>query len=316
MIGAGDLEGRLSPAYVLVTAAYNEAAFIEDTIRSVVAQTLPPLLWVVVSDGSTDGTDQIVENYARQHGFIRLLRREREPGRSFGSKVLAVRAGIQSIGSLEYAFLGNLDADVTFDRTYFEALLDRFRTNPALGIAGGWIHERQRGRFRPRPENEPTSVPHAVQMLRRECYAAIGEYLVLPYGGEDTHATVSARMRGWETRSYRDLPVLHHRVSATSGGILRNRFRQGVLDQTLGYDVAFECLKCARRALQKPAVVGAVLRLAGFAWGYKLHRRRIVSEDFVRYLRQEQRARILGRSPIGPSEREVLPNEVEVQAKR
>src|SRR4051812_14510070 len=80
-------------SYVLITAAHNEASFIEATISSVVSQTILPQRWVIVSDGSTDNTDEIIQSYASRHSFIRLLRLNREQGRSFGSKVAAVNSG-------------------------------------------------------------------------------------------------------------------------------------------------------------------------------------------------------------------------------
>src|SRR5688572_1661669 len=94
-----------STRYVLVTAAYNEEAYIENTLKSVVAQTAPPARWIVVSDGSTDRTDDIVRSYAERYDFIRFLRTERTEGRNFGSKVRAVRAGFGELDGFDYAFI-------------------------------------------------------------------------------------------------------------------------------------------------------------------------------------------------------------------
>ena len=146
------------------------------------------------------------------------------------SKVFAVREGLKRLAGLPFDFVGNLDADVTFAPTYFEQLLEKFRRDPVLGIGGGWILEETEGAFQERAFNSREWVPHAVQLLRRRCYEAVGDYVPLPYGGEDTWAVVNARMRGWKAESFPDLPVQHHRRTASAGGLLRNRFRTGLLD--------------------------------------------------------------------------------------
>ena len=279
-------------SYVLATAAYNEEALIEQTIQSIVAQTRVPAAWVIVSDGSSDRTDQIVQSYSDRYPFIELLRVERTEERNFGSKVHALHAGLRRLKKLSYHFIGNLDADLSFDATYFERLIDRFRREPRLGVAGGWIHEQDSGHFQARLFNSTESVPHGVHLLRRECYEAIGDYLPLRYGGEDTWANVTAQMNGWEVRAFPDLPVLHHRKTATAGGLLRNRFKHGLMHCSLGYLPRYEVLSCLRRARQNPIAIGAMLQIAGFCYGYLRPESRLVSTQFVTFLRDEQRKRV------------------------
>jgi glycosyltransferase involved in cell wall biosynthesis len=279
-------------SYVLVTAAHNEAQLIEGTLSAVVAQTVRPDRWVVVSDGSTDETDDIVRNYGSRFAFIELLRIDRDTGRDFVSKIHAVRAGFARLVDVPFDFVGNLDADVSFEPTYFERLLARFAAEPALGIGGGWILEAKDGVFEPRPYNTRAWVPHAVQLLRRACYQDIGDYVALPYGGEDTWAVGTARMHGWQAASFPDLPVRHHRRTSSAGGVLRNRFRSGLLDHSLGYHPAYEVLKCARRIAERPYVIGTALGFAGFVAGYLRHARRPVSNDFVQWMRRDQVGRV------------------------
>jgi poly-beta-1,6-N-acetyl-D-glucosamine synthase len=287
---AASIDGH--DAYVLATAAYNEEALIEQTIQSVVSQTIVPSAWVIVSDGSSDRTDQIVQSYAARHPFIELLRVERKEGRNFGSKVRALHAGFSRLEKLSHRFIGNLDADLSFDAGYFERLIDRFRQQPTLGVAGGWIHEEDGGTYKPRRFNATDYVPHGVHLLRRECYDAIGGYLPLRYGGEDTCADVTARMEGWEVRAFPDLPVLHHRKTATAGGWLRNRFRNGLMHYSLGYLPRYELASCLRRTAAHPFAIGAMLQMAGFCWGCVRRESRQVSNKFVAFLRHEQRARL------------------------
>src|ERR1017187_2624764 len=108
------------PTYVLITPARNEARFIEVTIKSVVAQTHRPLKWVIVSDGSTDGTDDIVGRYMADHPWIELIRMPERRERHFAGKVHAFNAGYAKVTGLNYDIIGNLDADVSFDEDYLE----------------------------------------------------------------------------------------------------------------------------------------------------------------------------------------------------
>ncbi len=279
--------------YVLLTAAHDEEAFIEKTISSIVGQTVVPKRWVIVSDGSTDKTDEIVERYARQHEFIWFLKLTRPAGRSFGSKGIALQKGVKLLEGISFDFVGNVDADVAVEPTYFENLIDHFARDPQLGIAAGFIQEEQGGQFRSRAANRVYSVPHAAQLVRRECYEAIGGYAVLKYGGEDWFAQTTARMKGWRAQALPDLRVFHHRRTGAASSQLRHHFRAGQSDYSLGSDPLFEFLKCAVRVSDKPWFLGAITRFLGFAWSCVRGEKRPVSKEFVIFLRKEQRAKVL-----------------------
>ena len=278
--------------YALMTAAHNEEAFIDKTIGSVLAQTLLPTRWVIVSDGSTDRTDEIVENYARQYEFISFLKLNRPPGRNFGSKGLALENGCKLLEGAPYRFIGNLDADVAVEPHYFEALLTKFDRDPRLGIAAGFIYEEQDGEFRSRTANRVDSVPHAAQLVRRECYQAIGGYFVFKYGGEDWYAQQSAKMEGWHAEAVPDLKVFHARHTGAAGSLLKHQFRLGRLDYSFGSDPLFEAFKCIVRVAESPWLVGAIARFLGFAWSSIRREERPVSKRFVDFLRKEQKAKI------------------------
>src|SRR5690348_7327341 len=124
----------MTPAYVLITAAYNEEQFLPLTIDSVVSQTVLPQRWVIVSDASTDRTDQIVQEHAARHNFIRLLRITEPHPRNFAAQVHAINLGCASLDDCDYGFIGNIDADVSFGPDYFATLLRRFEANPKLGL--------------------------------------------------------------------------------------------------------------------------------------------------------------------------------------
>ncbi len=277
--------------YVLLTAVYNEEAYIEGTIRSVAAQTVLPTRWVIVSDGCTDRTDEIVRRYAATRDYIYFLRKEKDQNRGFASKVFAQRDGMQFLNVSESSFIGHLDGDVTFEPTYFEDLLQKFIEDPKLGIAGGWILEMAAGQFRQRLGNSVISVPGAVQTFRRECYQDVGGLLPIEYGGEDWYAEVKARMWGWRVRSFSTLSVCHHRKTGEAGARLRYCYRQGFMDFALGSHPLFEFGRLIRRIPAKPYLIGAAARLLGFAMAH-VSGRRMVPQDFIHFLRKEQVSRL------------------------
>jgi glycosyltransferase involved in cell wall biosynthesis len=277
----------------LISAARNEETHIEKTILSVLRQTRPPLKWVIVSDGSTDGTDRTVLGYAAKSRLIEFVRRENTEGlRGFASKVAAIEMGYQRLRDMEYDFVGNLDADLSFDTVYFEHLMAEFEKNPRLGIGGGTIYERSRDEFRSRPSNTVRSVAGGIQFFRRECYEEIGGLRPFDIGGEDWCAEIMARMAGWEVRAFPDLPVKHHKRSADARGALRENFRQGMVDRSLGTCPTFELAKCFRRLREAPFLIGPGCRMIGYVWSAFMRRESKASDEVRAYLRREQADRL------------------------
>ena len=229
--------------YALITPARNEEKYIEETIKSVISQTILPQKWIIVSDGSTDNTDDIVLKYSNIYDFIVLIRKFSSETRNFASKVSAINSGFKALRNIEYSYLGNLDADVYFEPHYYEKLIDILVQNPKIGISGGividYINNKQYKR-----NYSLDSVAGAVQFFRRECYEEIGGYLPIQIGGVDTVAEIMARMNGWKVYTYPDLKVLHFRKEGTAkGSILYAKFRLGIQEYTYGSHPLFEIAK-------------------------------------------------------------------------
>lgn len=279
-------------AYVLVTAAYNEEAYIEKTIRAVTQQTHLPRKWVIVSDASWDRTDQIVREYTGHYAFIELLRIGEKHVHNFSSKVCALNRGIDCIKDLDYAFIGILDADVSFEPSYFGLLLEQFARDPGLGLAGGFIHEERNGRFSGRVGNSVRSVAGAIQLFRRECFDTVGAFVPLEYGGEDWCAEIIAKMNGWRVEAYPALRVLHHKGIGARARGLRPWYREGLADFSLGSYPLFEVFKCLRRLGVRPYVLGALARFSGFVSAYCRREKRGAPIEVVEYVRSEQKARL------------------------
>jgi biofilm PGA synthesis N-glycosyltransferase PgaC len=278
------------PTYVLISPARNEAQFIELTIQSVLAQTVQPLRWVIVSDGSTDATDAIVQKYAAVHPWIELVRMPERRERHFAGKVHAFNAGWARVEDLDYEVICNLDADVAFDADYFAFLLDKFAQNPRLGVGGTPFTE---GSFQ--YDYRFTSIEHVsgqVQLFRRQCFEDIGGYIPRKIGGIDHIAVITARMKGWQTRTFLEKTYAHHRQmgTATANGLMVC-WNKGKKDYALGSAPLFEVFRCVYQATRRPVLLGGMLHLAGFAWSMVRFERQ-VSTEIVAFRKQEQMHRL------------------------
>ncbi len=286
------LQLETAKPYVLITPCRNEADYIEGTLRAVIAQTIRPQKWAIVSDGSTDRTDKIVESYAERHDFILFLRRSGDRQRNFGSKVESIELAYQHLRELQFDFVGNLDADITFDCNYYANILLKFEQDERLGIAGGRRLDVYNGRLIP-IRSAQNSVAGAVQLFRRACYEAIGGYQRLSCGGIDAVAETMARMQGWRVESFLGIPYYHHRVTGTAiDGVLKARFKMGVQHRLIGYHPAFHLVSCMFHASSYPFILGSLASIAGYVWASLRRREKAVSNDFVRYLRGEQLMRL------------------------
>lgn len=289
--------------YIIITPAYNEAAYIEYTIRSVLAQSVLPYKWVIVDDGSTDDTAKVIQQYAKDYKWIQYIHRIKEKGQSYyGSNVYAILQGYKFIKDCPYSYLAILDADISLCPNYYEEIFNRFEINLGLGIATGVYWEEVNGEFM-EANIDRMSTPKALQVFRRECYEQIGGYIPYKNGGEDTCAEVTARMHGWKTWSFPEIKVIHNRPVGTGDGktILQARFRLGLTDYCLATNPIFMFAKCLRRCLiEKPFCLSGLARLAGFIYGYVTGEEISIPADAKQYVRKEQIKRLLAYVKIGP----------------
>jgi poly-beta-1,6-N-acetyl-D-glucosamine synthase len=281
--------------YVLVTPARDEAAFIEKTVQSVVSQTLLPLRWVIVSDGSTDGTDEIVQKYEAKHEWIELVRIPERKQRNFGGKVRAFDAGYERLKHLDYQVIGNLDGDCSLGHDHMEYLLGKFAKNPKLGVAGTNYLEnswQESVKYDYRFTNSE-DVSGICQLFRRECFEGIGGYKPSKRGGVDTIASVKARMHGWETKVFTGRFATHHRQQGTaSTHKLLVEFNNGQKDYLYGGHPLWAFCRAAYNATKRPVIIGGGLILAGYFWAMLSGAEKTVTKDVEQFRRREQMTRL------------------------
>jgi len=279
------------PSYVLITPARNEAQYIELTLQSMAAQTYRPLKWVIVSDGSIDGTDEIVCKYTKANPWIELLRMPERAERSFAGKVHAFNAGYARATDLHAEVIGNLDADVSFEPEHFEYLLRKFTENADLGVGGTPFREgslQYDYRF-----SNIENVWGGCQLFRRSCFEAIGGYTPVKGGGIDHIAVVSARMKGWKTRTFTGKVCIHHRIMNTAGqSALKAKFKLGTKDYSFGNHPLWELFRTLYQTANSPLVLGGLALGAGYFWSMARRSEISVSPEVVSFTRHEQMQRL------------------------
>jgi poly-beta-1,6-N-acetyl-D-glucosamine synthase len=277
--------------HLIVTPVKNEAAFIGDMIESMLKQTLPPVRWILVDDGSDDDTVAIVERYLSRAPHMQLVRARLAGGRALGGRVVELfRRGLQEVDPAQFDFVTKMDGDLVLPPDYLARLTARFLDDPRLGIAGGACYLR-RGAKEQLERVPARHVRGALKTYRREAFEAIGG---LEAGlGWDTLDLVRAQMAGWSTRSFPDLRVWHRRPTASVGGRLRGRVRLGHTAWRLGYDPWFLLGRAVRAGLREsPFLLGGVAMLCGFLWSAIQREARFLKQEEMEFLRRQQRRRL------------------------
>lgn len=285
-----------SSSYLLITPARNEQDFIAATIESMVAQTARPRKWIIVSDGSTDQTDAIVRRYSEQYPWIELLRMPERRDRQFAAKANAFNAAYALLKHLDYDFIGNLDADLTFDPDYFEFLLARFAENPRLGVAGTPFVEDKSNPGSHTYSHRHAQLEHvsgACQLFRRACFEAVGGYIPIKGGAIDWIAVTTARMKGWQTRTFIERHTVHHRKLGTGNHHpLVVHFHYGRKAYFVGGHPLWILIRSLSQMRNRPYLIGGLLFLWGYIWAFLIRMPRPISPELMAFHRGEQMMRL------------------------
>ena len=282
--------------YVVITPVRDEENHMEATIEAVAGQTIRPTEWVIVDDGSSDRTGEIIDQYAAKFSWISVVHRSNRGFRKSGGGVVeAFYDGYNALHHDDWDFVVKLDGDLTFARTYFEKCFEHFERDLKLGVGGGEIYH-DVGGVQKLEANPKFHVRGATKIYRRDCWEAIGGLLRAP--GWDTIDEVKANMLGWKTYSFGELQLVHHRLTGTADGLLRDRIKHGIACYVSGYDPLFVVASCVSRLIQKPYIAGSAAIFYGFIKGYWVRMPRVNDKQLIKYLRTQQLRRLCGLETI------------------
>jgi glycosyltransferase involved in cell wall biosynthesis len=275
--------------YILITSARNEEAYVTHTLDSVTSQTQLPERWVIIDDGSSDRTADVVEGYAKKFPWITLIRNPKREGRNFAAKANAVNMALERCKDLDFEVLGNLDADVSFPPEYMEFLMGKFAADSKLGVAGTPFT--QAGGYDSTKDSfeGENFVAGPIQLFRRDCFREIGGYTASPKGGVDWIAVMTARLKGWTARSFADKRFHHYRSMGTAErGKVAALYTYGQKDYYLGGSPIWEVLRCTYQMAKKPYLIGGLSLFAGYCSATIKRMPRPVSPELMAFHRAEQ----------------------------
>jgi glycosyltransferase involved in cell wall biosynthesis len=273
--------------YAVVTPAHNERTNIGMLAECLIAQAVPPARWLIVDDGSTDGTPDVTRAIAGQHEWVSVLEIEPLGDQARGGPVVrSFMAGVVALGTLPDVVV-KMDADVTIEPDYFAKLLAAFAENPKLGISSGVCYELEDGAWKP-IFGTRSHVWGATRSYRRECLDVV--FPLEEREGWDELDALAARLAGWETLLVPDLPFLHHRKMGERDGTVTVWLRQGETAHYMGYRPSYLLARTAYRVVREPQ---AAMMLVGWARAALRREPRLPDARIRRYLRDQQRIRNL-----------------------
>ncbi len=280
----------MSRRYAIITPCRDEADFARVTLESITRQTVPPALWVIVDDGSTDATPKILEEYAQKFPYIRIIRRSDRGRRSVGPGVIdAFYAGYEAINPNDFDYVCKLDLDLDLPVRYFEKLMEKMEADPRIGTCSGKPYYRDQGnKLVSEGCGDETSIG-ASKFYRRSCFQQIGGFVrQVMWDGIDCHR---CRMLGWIACSWDEPEVrfIHLRPMGSSHqGILTGRARHGFGQYFMGTSLSYMTASAIFRMSRPPYIVGGAAMWWGFFKALLKREARYDDVAFRRFLRRYQ----------------------------
>lgn len=284
--------------YVVISPCRNEAEYLPITLESMINQTVTPTLWLIVDDGSTDETPQMVEEASKKHPWIKLHRRADRGSRAVGAGVIeAFNEGLAQIDLDEFDYLCKLDTDLGLPEVYFQRLIERMESDPYLGNFSGktyinpsgskWVSERM--------GDENAIGP--TKFYRTQCFKDIGGFVSqVCWDGIDGHM---CRMKGWKALSLdeEEIRVKHHRPHGSSQtSIWTGRQRWGRGKYFMGSSPLFMLGVAAYRSVERPFIIGSLGLLTGYTRALLSGHERMKDRQYLRYMRRyELRSLLFGK---------------------
>ena len=276
--------------YVAITPARDEEKFLPGLLDSMLQQSVLPERWIVIDDGSTDSTPQILDKAASAHPWIEVHHLSHDRPRAEGGESIIMQFLPREVWE-RYDYILRLDADISFRSEFVKSLLAEFARDPKLGIAGPTLYEPQGAEWK-EIRSPAFHTRGAAKMYSRICFASIGG---LENGlGWDTIDEARAMMMGLRSRAFPHIRAHHHRPQGAAGGLWKSRMAAGLAAYKIGYSPLFILARAIRRSLEPPFPFGGILLLAGYVQAGWQGTQRISSPEVVKFVRQQQVRRLIG----------------------
>lgn len=280
-------------SHIVITPVRNEEKNIEYTINSMVSQTIKPVQWIIVDDGSSDNTYNLILKYTEKCKWITPIRKSTKLTENMGTGSVpkAFLYGMKYAKYNDYDFIVKLDGDLSFNDDYFERIINEFKINPKLGIASGGCYEYKRDGMLILEKVPKFHTRGASKVYRRECFEIIGG--VIPHVGWDTIDEIKAWMHGWETMNFPEIKMIHYRKTGSRGGILRGKIRAGYSAYYIGYHPIYMILRSLYWFTQKPFIICGLAMLLSYMKCIIYSCDQIQNKKLKKFIKQEQIKKIL-----------------------
>ena len=271
--------------YYIIIPAYNEAAYIRQTLQSVAKQTVLPSQVVVVNDNSTDETGNIVADFIREYEWLRLVNKTSDNIHMPGSKVIqAFMTGYETIDE-DYDIIVKLDADLILPPDYFEKIITAFKQDPKTGMAGGFAYIEKNGEWILENLTDKDHIRGAFKAYRKECFLQIGK--LKPAMGWDTVDELLAKYYGWKVTTIEALKVKHLKPTGASY-TKAARYKQGEAFYTLGYGFMITAIASAKLAMRKKKPLLFFDYINGFIKAKKTKREMLVTGEQADFIKKHR----------------------------
>lgn len=285
---------RIAPLAV-ISPVRDESRFVRNTLDAMLAQTTRPEEWLFVDDGSTDDTRKIIESYAREHAWIRIVKRDDRGYRQLGSGVVAAfNYGREKLRSRDYRYIAKLDGDMSFPSRYLEIMLARLEQEPQLAAVSGKVFRPEKGGL-VQEFIIDEMVAGQFKLYKRSAFEDIGGFTqTILWDGIDIHR---CRMKGYTTLSFHDpeARLIHHRLMGSSdSSVHKGRVRLGRGIWFMGYHPLYAIASGVFRMHERPYVIGGLIIIASYLYAAIKREPQFEDREFIRELRRWQLGRLLG----------------------
>lgn len=274
----------------LVTVARNEENFLPGLIDSVLSQREKPDNWMIVDDGSSDRTIDIIDNLEAQYNWIESIKLTDRGYRDRGyGNTIALKKGFgHGLRSTKINFLGVMDADITFDELTIAQIRDAFLGNQNLGIYGGEIVEYKKGEWKPPVILPEDFVRGACKFYRRKCYQDIDG--IMTRRGWDSVDNIKASMVGWDVKRDSVLMIKHHRSVGSSEGFAKDQYKAGRDAYYIGSDPILVLARGLRKLVKnKPYFAGGLIFLSAYFGNKFLQKEQYPNVELLEFVKKRHR---------------------------